>query len=71
MEMEISLSMVIEPQLFVTFFPIGLVWVAAGIIGKSSLQSFTVIQHIVSEGEQKMCAPVVARVTLSLVHQVF
>lgn len=47
--MEISLSMVIEPQLFVTFFPIGLVWVAAGIIEKKFLESFSIIQHIVSE----------------------
>lgn len=48
MEMEIALSVVIEPQLFVTSFPIGLVWVAAGIIGKSPLESFTVIQYIVA-----------------------
>ena len=52
-EMEISLSMVMEPQLFVTFFPMGLMWVAAGIIEKKFLESFSMIQHIVSERKQK------------------
>lgn len=64
--MEISLSMVIEPQLFFTFFPIGLVWVAAGIIEKKFLESFSIIQHIVSERKQKMWVPFIACVTLSL-----
>lgn len=47
--MEIFLSIVIESELFVTFFPIGLVWVAAEIIGKNSLETFIIIQHIVAE----------------------
>lgn len=70
MEMEIALSKVTEPQLFVTFFPIGLVCIAAGAIRESPLEPFTVTQHVVAEREQKMWISITACVTLSLLYQV-
>lgn len=69
--MDISLSTVIKPQLFVTFFPIGLVLVAAGIIENNFLESFSIIQHIISERKQKMWVPFIACVPLSLLYQIF
>lgn len=41
--------------------------VAARVIGKSPWESFTVIQHIVAEREQKVWAPIIAYMTLSLI----